>query len=71
MEQNRMENDTGRFRLAYVPPLTEVYECDVHQMMTQSYEMGGAPGSGGVALRIASVMILLPMMSLSFVLQKG
>ena len=34
-------------RCVYVPPLTEVYECEVHRMMTQSYEMGGDPGGGG------------------------
>ena len=46
MEQDRIENDTGRSRLAYVPPLTEVHECELHRMMTQSYEMFGDPGSG-------------------------
>ena len=32
-------------RCVYVPPLTAVYECDLHEMMTRSYEMGGDPGS--------------------------
>ena len=39
------KKEKERARSVYVPPLTEVYACDPHEMMVQSYEMGGDPGS--------------------------
>jgi hypothetical protein len=44
MEQNRMENDTGRFRLAYVAPQTEVY-CAGPCSLLESTNFGTDPGS--------------------------
>ena len=40
------KKEKGKARCVYVPPLTEVYECEVHRMMAQSYESGGNPGNG-------------------------
>ena len=45
MEQNRMENDTGRARSAYVPPLTEVYATEPNSLLAGT-ETGGDPGGG-------------------------
>ena len=46
MEQNRMENDTGRARSAYVPPLTEVYATEPNSLLagTDGVFSGGAGG---------------------------
>ena len=39
------KKEKERARSVYVPPLTEVYACEPHEMMVRSYETGGSPGS--------------------------
>ena len=44
MEQNRMENDTGRSRSTYVPPLTEVYAAGPCSLL-EGTNFGTDPGN--------------------------